>query len=354
MNSEDFSVHGLDNIKPVLRRHMCRTGYVSLQDRTVRSREEQVGRLDLDPSDLMPYLDDPGCPEPLPLEAKVHAVFKWARALAVNNSVDPICRYRLRLLSPKGEYVVGSVSFRVENRTYAEEESRQPRDFSVSDPYLADREATAKGLTKLGDSYVSFLDMVMSGVQQINQMMSHAFRRSQDQLEQSNKRIEQLVNVVVEQRTAAADRVHERQAEFHKEKIRSELLHSAVQEVSAAAKAIIMVSGGVAPEMVDTMKKMMQNPGAAQVLQEPAIQELVKEPETVAKLVEVVKKTGSGLSVILDLLASTPGLTSLLQAPQFLAAIKDPKKRTEMINLMAAVATSPPSTEAASPSTATT
>lgn len=280
--------------------------YVTLTDRTDRRREERVGRLDMGPADLLPWLDDeivedgpPNFTEPHQLEPDVleRAIARWLMA-----TVEPylngggVSRFRVRAYAIKGYRVLtgGVFTAEVPSDGLPQDSSLAPHaDVLVPANTLSfetlEVEGAAPGMRALGSYYAQFGGLIMGSMRQIQGMNHEVIDRLSKQLRDQQGQLDEVLGALLEVRAAASmQQVHE-DAEVRKQHVQLQLAEQAINGIGEAAKAFAMAKTGLDPALAGLAKTLSGSPELLETLQDGEVQALMADPENL-KMVSMMLK----------------------------------------------------------------
>ena len=322
-----FTFEGLD---PIERRFLSRAdegAYIVLKDRTHREQEDALGRLDLTADQVAPYLDDPDLvgafddepsdsyddeydPDPdeddgsssagasgdLGPREIMEAALRWLRELAIRNTVgEPYCRFRVRMFSVKGHKVVDSGHFvcRNDHEQSPDPEAATP-ELRIPTPTFdeAARSGSVKGLKALGDYYAQWGAIVLGSVGQLQGVNNAMLAKLHKQLEESRGQVDQLVASILEFRVKEIEVQEERLADEREGNARTALAREALGQLGAAANTFL-ASRGMSPEMIDVFTQLGGSPELMATLKEPSVRELMKDPDNLKSLAEMLRQAGA-------------------------------------------------------------
>ena len=323
-----FTFEGLE---PIERRFLSRAdegAYIVLKDRTHREQEEALGRLDLTAEQVAPYVDDPELggafdddepsdpyddeydpdddesPEPRHVVAQdeltpheiMQAALRWLRDTAIRNTVgEAQCRFRVRLFAVKGHKVVDSGHFVCRN------DDEDPPETEAAGPPLriptptfdeAARSGSVKGLKALGDYYAQWGAIVLGSVGQLQGVNNAMLAKLHKQLEESRGQVDQLVASILEFRVKEIEVQEGRLADERDGDARTTLAREALGQLGAAANTFL-AGRGLSPELLEVASQLGASPELMATLKEPSVRELMKDPDNLKSLAEMLRQAGS-------------------------------------------------------------
>ena len=327
--ADQFTFEGFE---PIEQRFLTRAegaSYLVVKDRTVSEVEETLGRLDLTEHDVAPYLPDalssamvggldegeavwdegaedpdepwePPDPAPdddgLSTAEKMKAALRWVREVAIRNTVgEPYRRFRVKLYSPKAVDVLASGQFVCRNDRFDLNEYGAPATPpSIPVPTFdeAARAGSVKGLKALGDYYAQWGAIVLGSVGQLQGVNNAMLARLHRQLQESRDQVDQLVASILEFRVKEIEVQEERLADERDGDARTALAREALGQLGAAANTFL-ASRGMSPEMIDVFTQLGGSPDLMAALKEPHVRELMKDPDNLKSLAEMLRQVGA-------------------------------------------------------------
>ena len=317
-SSSRFTFEGLE---PIEQRFLARAGqgaYIALKDRTDRKHEEGVGRVDLDAAQLAEFIedddeeaglygalgdDDPSEPwydegestseDDVSPEQLMRAALRWVRATATRNtSGDARRHFRVRLFGPKGYSAIEGGHFDCFDRSVGQEDDDEPLPrIPPPNPSLAQSASMSKGLGALGEFYAQWGRIVLGSVGQIQGVNNKLLEKLHKQLQDSRDQNDQLIAAILEARVAEIEAQETRAATEHEGDARAALAKEALGQLGAAANTFL-VSRGMSPEAVDVFSRLGTSSDLMSALQDPGVQELMKDPENLKGLADMLKQAG--------------------------------------------------------------
>jgi len=310
-----------EGIEPIEQRFLARAGhgaYIALKDRTDRKHEEGVGRVDLDAAQLTEFLtntdddelglsgalgdDDPAEPgydgdesasggEHSP-EQLMRAALRWVRATAIRNtSGDSRRHFRVRLFGPKGYSALEGGHFDCFDRSIDEQDDEPLPEIPPPDPGFAQNASMSKGLGALGEFYAQWGRIVLGSVGQIQGVNNNLLEKLHKQLQDARDQNDQLIAAILEARVAEIEAKEARAVNEHEGDARHALAKEALGQLGAAANTFL-VSRGMSPEAVDVFRRLGSSSDLMSALQDPAVQELMKDEGNLRGLAEMLKQAG--------------------------------------------------------------
>ncbi len=304
--ADAFTFEGLEAIEQRFLDRADEGAYIVLKDRTHRKQEEALGRLDLKPEHVGPYLAEPDLglafdedpvdpyddgyepdePEPEPVvtpasDLKPHELMqgalRWLRELAIRNTVgEPYCRFRVRLFGPKGHKVVDSGHFvcRNDHESVPDPDDGEPRapDLRIPVPTFdeAARAGSVKGLKALGDYYAQWGAIVLGSVGQLQGVNNAMLAKLHKQLEESRGQVDQLVASILEFRVKEIEVQEERLADERDGDARTALAREALGQLGAAANTFL-ASRGMTPDMLEVFTQLGASQSRSPLAPPPAV-----------------------------------------------------------------------------------
>ena len=323
---DQFTFEGLE---PIEQRFLARAkgaAYLVVKDRTISEHEESLGRLDLTEADVAPYMpdalssmlddgsgwgedepawdDEPGDEDeppdsegsgPTPTDL-VRAALRWVREVAIRNTIgEPYRRFRVKLYSPKAVDVLASGQFVCRNdgfdlTQYGSAASPPPIPKPTFDE--AARDGSVKGLKALGDYYAQWGAIVLGSVGQLQGVNNAMLARLHRQLQESRDQVDQLVASSLEFRVKEIEVHEERLADERDGDARTELAREALGQLGAAANTFL-ASRGMTPDLLEVATQLGGSPELMATLREPAVRELMKDPDNLKSLAEMLRQAGA-------------------------------------------------------------
>ncbi len=328
--ADQFTFEG---IEPIEQRFIARAegaAYLVVKDRTVSEVEETVGRLDLTDEDLAPYLpdalssamvvgldeagpawdEDEGDPDepweppdPAPPDGdglsttdKMKAALRWVREVAIRHTTgEAYRRFRVKLYSPKAVDVLASGQFVCRNDRFDLDEygaPAAPPPIPVPTFDEAAQAGSVKGLKALGDYYAQWGAIVLGSVGQLQGVNNAMLARLHRQLQESRDQVDQLVASILEFRVKEIEVQEERLADEREGDARTALAREALGQLGAAANTFL-ASRGMSPEMIDVFTQLGGSPELMATLKEPHVRELMKDPDNLKSLAEMLRQAGA-------------------------------------------------------------
>ena len=338
---DQFTFEGLE---PIEHRFLARArgaSYLVVKDRTVSEQEESLGRLDLTEADIAPYLpdalssmlddgsgweadepswddeqsDEDEAPEPEPAASGVsptemmRAALRWVREVAIRNTTgEPYRRFRVKLYSPKAVDVLASGQFvcrndRFDLTEYASPATPPPMPKPTFDE--AARDGSVKGLRALGDYYAQWGAIVLGSVGQLQGVNNAMLARLHRQLQESRDQVDQLVASILEFRVKEIEVQEERLSDERDGDARTELAREALGQLGAAANTFL-AGRGMSPELIEVAAQLGASPELMATLKDPSVRELMKDPDNLKSLAEMLRQAGSHAQAAQQPAASTP------------------------------------------------
>ena len=309
-----------DGIEPIEKRFLNRAEdatYLVVKDRSLRNNEETLDRLNLTADELAPYLDDPfgvasladddepgwddeddDGDEPdldeLTTDQKMRAAFRWVRETAIRNTVgERSVRFRVKLYGPKGVQVLATGQFVCRNDNLDLDDDGPMPDLQIPQPTFdeADQHGSVRGLKALGDYYAQWGSIVLGSVGQLQGVNNAMLARLHKQLRQSREQVDTLVASILEARVRELEVKEEAAADERAGDARHQLAREAIHQLGSAASTFL-VSRGMSPEAVEVFSRIGGSSELMGALQDPTVQELMKDPDNLKGLAEMLKQAG--------------------------------------------------------------
>ncbi len=339
---DQFTFEGLE---PIEKRFLARAhgaAYLVVKDRTVSEQEESLGRVDLTEADIAPYMpdalssmlddgsgwsedeppwddeepsDDDEAPEPEPASSGIspdqmmRAALRWVREVAIRNTTgEQYRRFRVKLYSPKAVDVLASGQFvcrndRFDLTEYASPATPPPIPAPTFDE--AARAGSVKGLKALGDYYAQWGAIVLGSVGQLQGVNNAMLARLHRQLQESRDQVDQLVASILEFRVKEIEVQEERLADERDGDARTELAREALGQLGAAANTFL-ASRGMTPDLLDVATQLGGSPELMATLKEPSVRDLMKDPDNLKNLAEMLRQAGAHAQAAQQPSAPTP------------------------------------------------
>jgi hypothetical protein len=327
-----------EGIGPIEQRFLARVEgavYLVVKDRTVSEHEETLGRLDLTPEDVAPYLpdaqlasamvadepwDDDGPSEawepesepdkPSPVEM-MKAALRWVREVAIRNTTgESHRRFRVKLYAAKAIDVLASGQFVCRNDRFDLTEYATPATPPpIPAPTFEEAEGAGavKGLKALGDYYAQWGAIVLGSVGQLQGVNNAMLARLHRQLQESRDQVDQLVASILEFRVKEIEVQEERLSDEREGDARTALAREALGQLGQAANAFL-AGRGLSPESVELLGMLGASPDLMAALKDPKVRALMQEPDNLKSLAEMLRQAGSQAQAANE--AATPPPTS--------------------------------------------
>ncbi len=317
---EQFNFEGFG---PIEQRFLARVEgavYLVVKDRTVSEHEETLGRLDLTPEQVAPYLpeaqlasalageawdedgpaeawepESPAGEPPSPVEM-MKAALRWVREVAIRNTTgEEYRRFRVKLYSGKAVDVLASGQFvcrndRFDLTEYATPATPPPIPVPTFDE--AAQKGAVKGLQALGDYYAQWGSIVLGSVGQLQGVNNAMLARLHRQLQESRDQVDQLVASILEYRVKELEVQEDRAADEREGDARTALAREALGQLGAAANTFL-ASRGMTPETVDVFTQLGGSPELMAALKDPSVRSLMQDPSNLKDLAEMLRQVGA-------------------------------------------------------------
>lgn len=307
---------------PIQERFLARVegaAYLVIKDRTVSEREESLGRLDLTPEQVAPYLPDAqlasaltgeewdedgpadawepattSSEPPSPIET-MKAAMRWVREVAIRNTTgEEYRRFRVKLYSLKAMDVLASGQFVCRNDRFdlTEYSTAPPPPIPVPTFEEAAQKGAVKGLQALGDYYAQWGSIVLGSVGQLQGVNNAMLARLHRQLQESRDQVDQLVASILEYRVKELEVQEDRAANERDGDARTALAREALGQLGAAANTFLS-SRGMTPETLDVFTQLGGSPELMATLKEPSVRALIQDPNNLKDLAEMLRQIGA-------------------------------------------------------------
>jgi len=307
---EDF-----DGVAERLRRHGDGIGYLVLFDRTERP-EDKLARFDwsmdtlADNPELIPVEEDVEEGESEPFEEDTYHLFEeagdedsmvgqdlvsaavsWLHRMANDNFMPPWRRFRVRVYGPKGQSHLDSFQFKV----HGEPEEDEPESAVTwpAPPVPFDTAMERTGVTALdhlGRGYARFLHLLLTGVNQLQQLGAATNQQLHHQLVDSRKQNERLIAAFVEQQGELMQ-VERQGLDAQKAQAQMQLGQQALQTFDDATRLYLMTNKGLPSELQGLVSAVTSNPDLMQALANPQVQVLLRDPHAQQQLAALLQLT---------------------------------------------------------------
>jgi len=306
---EDF-----DGVAERLRRHGDGIGYLVLFDRTERP-EDKLARFDWSmetladnpelamaaedvededdesfEEDTYHLFEDASDEDSLAGQDLVGVAVSWLRRMAVDNFMPPWRRFRVRVYGPKGQSHLDSFQFKVHRE---DEDDPQPTVTWPTPPVPFDAAMERTGVTALdhlGRGYGRFLHLVLTGVNQLQQLGAATNQQLHHQLVDSRKQNERLIAAFVEQQGELMQ-VERQGLDAQKAQAQMQLGQQALQTFDDATRLYLMTNKGLPPELQGLVSAVTGNPDLMKALSNPQVQMLLRDPQAQQQLAALLQLT---------------------------------------------------------------
>jgi len=227
------------------------------------------------------------------------AACRWLRDCAARNTVgDSLRRFRVRIYGPKATEKLDSGSFVCRNHDYADEVDTEAADAAVRELRIpqptfdqAAKDSTLKGIKALGDYYAQWGQIVLGSVGQLQGVNNSMLARLHRQLQESRGQVDELVASILEFRVNEVEAHERRRIEEHAGDARSELARDALKQLGTAANAFL-AGRSLPPDLLETFGALSSSPELTEVLRDPSVRELMKDPDNLRGLAAMLQAAG--------------------------------------------------------------
>ncbi len=227
------------------------------------------------------------------------AACRWLRDCAARNTVgDSLRRFRVRIYGPKATEKLDSGSFVCRNHDYADEVDTEAADAAVRELRIpqptfdqAAKDSTLKGIKALGDYYAQWGQIVLGSVGQLQGVNNSMLARLHRQLQESRGQVDELVASILEYRHNEVEAYESRRLEERAGDTRSELARDALQQLGTAATAFL-AGRSMPPDLLETFGAISASPELTNVLRDPSVRELMKDPDNLRGLAAMLQAAG--------------------------------------------------------------
>ncbi len=296
----------LDTLDDILDRILARAdelAYLTLTDRTVRRDETRIGRLDLTPRELGPYLDDDLMDEgpvefvePTQLDPDVleRALRRWIIETAeAHIGGREFARFRLRAYAVKGHAMIGGGMLTAEPRTDAESTALASGPAELPEPMSFEElevESAASGMRALGSYYAQWGALMLGSVRQLQHVNHSTIDRLNAQVGEARGQVDELLAALLETRAAASLSQVQQDAEVRRQQTNTMLAQQAINGIGEAAKAFAMAKSGVDPSLASLAQRLSGSPDLLDALQDDDVQDLMNDPDNLKAVAGMLKQ----------------------------------------------------------------
>ena len=304
---------GLDPIVDGIVEQAQHLAYITISDRTNYRSEEKIGRLDVTPEELAPWLDrelrEAGVPDfesadgldPDVLERGIH---RWLCQLAMQHAVGTSSStFRVRAYAIKGHKVLASGCFvvkREDEETTTQLVRPEPPVMQRSDFFTSfedlEIEGSRAGMRALGGYYAQLGTLMMSTMRQVSTVHREMIDDLHGQVKESRGQLDEVLGALLETRAAASMVKVQEDAEARKAQSHNMLAQQAIHGIGEAAKAFAMAKSGVSPEMAGLAEKMGKSPELMQALMSADVQTLMEQPENLKTVAQMLQQAAKAMT----------------------------------------------------------
>ncbi|MCK6527662.1 hypothetical protein L6R50_08895 [Myxococcota bacterium] len=319
---EDLIIEEWPKVEETLRRQARHTCYITLLDRTHRDREEQIGRFDYEIEHALPWLepdrgddpvaealhgeddidedplpdtfslDEPPRPEPSPEQIAV-AARRWVRDTVTRNMAgEGWRRFRLRCWARKASTPIDSVTFIARNTDPAVLDDPDPLPaprLPARAPSMLDEEPLAGVSRAFGSLTVAttqVLTLTLDAMRQQQLIANGTIARLHQQNQSLHASTERLAGAVLNARVDALEAREEALAERPTD-TRAEIAREGLKQLGSVAN-LLLVKQGVASDLLPVLEAAKASPELAAALHNPKVQALMRDPQTLRELAQII------------------------------------------------------------------
>lgn len=261
-------------------------------------------------------------------EDLLQSVLYWLRETAAGVTGPGQTRgFRVRAQGPKGQELVHSFYFSCVNASSAEAPARgaslpavqgreagppapaAPRPapapeaptlgLRIPTPSLEDMgsEQLLVWMKALGEFYARWGQIVLGSVGELQGVNNAVVNRLHNELSSSREYVDQLLAALLLMRHREADAIVEHHVRNQQSDQKSTLVREALQQIGQAGQ-MFMLAKGLPPDTVDTLNAIGRNPAIMGLVQDPAVQSILKDPQEGPKIAEMLRAMAKQMQAV--------------------------------------------------------
>ncbi|TNE90367.1 MAG: hypothetical protein EP330_08610 [Deltaproteobacteria bacterium] len=302
MHPDDrFRFEGLDKLQEdFLQLDLAEVDYIRIYERDDSKSDSACERFNFHPSQL--HLDEEEAAEmDLSIEDYADAFFPSFVASVQEHARGGKAKMRVRACCPKG---VGSVWTRtvtcidtLADRAIVmpppvepEPDRDEPEVGALTVP-PPDRSEEAEGFYWVELAYRKLIDRQLTATGRLTQLYDNIIVRLDKRLDKSEDQNEKVITALLDYRALEAERAFEHAATEGRDELAAQVAHSALEQIGGAARMYMAAQTGTSPELLDLVELVGQHPKLVETLKQPAVRELLRDPETVEMISVLIEHT---------------------------------------------------------------
>lgn len=269
------------------------------------------------------YVDEDDAEAPaltqLSEEETLQAAFYWLRETAAGvMSPGQTRNFRVRAQGPKGQELVWSFYFTCTYKAGADlpaargphlpaVQAELPPPTPVPPRPAPAPEAPTLGLRiptptfedglsdeillrmrSLGELYARWGQIVLGSVGEMQGVNNAVVNRLHSELTSSREYVDQLLAALLLMRHREADAIVETHVRTQQGDQKTTLVREAIQQIGQAGQ-MFLLSKGLPPDTVDTLNALGRNPAMLGLLQDPAVQAILRDPQEGPRVAEMLR-----------------------------------------------------------------
>ena len=291
-NTSAISFQAMDRVERLLQKvDWDEITYFTFHDRSSRTDEHMLGRLDLIPKEVWPWVESPyvndeqpPVKELPPTHAMHKAILAWCHHMAIQNmSGESWRRFRLKAWRPNGGYKFSA-------QFICQDDDVLDNNMVLDDPEKATKSAVTLTVHDIGGLYRTFGRDLLNGTRQIDGLRSREIDRLSGQLESKEAQITGLVDKIINTRKEDLDRRDGILKTREKQAHHSQVTAGVVDRISGAVEGIVF--GKLPPEIQQLAIMVKQNPGLAELANNQVARRILSNPKSTKNMLKMLDDFG--------------------------------------------------------------